>query len=111
LGVYPDVTLAKARERQREARRLLVDGVDPSEHKKQARRAAIMASENTFEVIAHEWFLKFSPGWVDNYKHSVLSRLKKDVFPHLGSRPIASIEAVQLLETIRRIEAREALHK
>jgi integrase len=109
LGVYPDVTLTKARERQRAARRLLVDGIDPSEHKRQARRAAIMASENTFEAIAHEWFLKFSPSWVDNYKDQVLSRLKNDIFPQLGSRPIASIEAVQLLETIRRIEARGAL--
>ena len=109
LGVYPEVTLAKARERQRAARRLLVDGIDPSEQKKQARRAAIMASGNTFEVIAREWFLKFSPRWVDNYKSSVLVRLKKDIFPYLGSRPIASIEAMDLLVTIRRIEARGAL--
>jgi integrase len=109
LGVYPEVTLAKARERQRAARRLLVDGIDPSEHKRQTRRAAILASGNTFEVIAHEWFLKFSERWVENYRHNVLSRLQKDVFPFLGSRPIASIEAVELIGTIRRIEARGAL--
>jgi integrase len=105
----PEVSLATARERQLGARSLLKSGVDPGEFKKQAKRAANIAGANTFEAIAREWFLKFSTGWAESHSSRVLLRLENDLFPWLGSRPIAAIEADELLETIRRIEARGAL--
>jgi integrase len=109
FGVYPSVTLAQARERQVEARRLLGTGVDPGEFKKQTRRAAVVASANTFEAVAREWFLKFSAVWAKSHSSKVLLRLENELFPWLGSRPISSIEAVELLESVRRTEARGAL--
>jgi hypothetical protein len=109
LGVYPEVTLAQARERQLEARRLLANGVDPGEYKKQAKRAARVASANTFEAVAREWFSKFSSGWAESHSSKVLLRLENDLFPWLGHRPIAEIEADELLQSIRRVEARGAL--
>ncbi len=109
LGVYPDVTLAQARERQLEARRLLANGIDPGEYKKQAKRAARVAAANTFESVAREWFSKFAPGWADSHSSKVLLRLENDLFPWLGPRPVAAIEADELLQVIRRVEARGAL--
>ena len=109
FGVYPEVTLAQAREHQLEARRLLSSGVDPGEYKKQTKRAAIIAGANTFEAVAREWFLKFSSIWATSHSSKVLLRLENDIFPWLGSRPIASIEADELLAAIRRTEARGAL--
>jgi integrase len=109
LGAYPEITLAQARERQLEARRLLANGIDPSEHKKQARRAAKVAAANTFEAIAREWFSKFSPGWAEGHSSKILLRLENDLFPWLGARPILEIEADELLETVRRVESRGAL--
>jgi integrase len=109
LGVYPEVTLAQARERQLEARRLLANGVDPGEYKKQAKRAARVASANTFEAVAREWFSKFSSGWAESHSSKVLLRLENDLFPWLGHRPIAEIEADELLQSIRSVEARGAL--
>jgi hypothetical protein len=55
LGVYPTVTLARARERREEARRLLASAIDPGLAKKATQRAARIASENTFEAVAREW--------------------------------------------------------
>jgi integrase len=109
FGVYPEVTLAQAREHQLEARRLLSSGVDPGEYKKQTKRAAIIAGANTFEAVGREWFLKFSSIWATSHSSKVLLRLENDVLPWLGSRPIASIEADELLAAIRRTEARGAL--
>jgi integrase len=109
FGAYPSVTLARARECQLEARGLLGRGIDPGEYKKQNRRSAVVASANTFEAVAREWFLKFSSVWAKSHSSKVLLRLENDVLPWLGSRPIASIEADELLETIRRTEARGAL--
>lgn len=57
MGVYPEVTLALARERQLEARRLVATGIDPGAQKKQANRSAKVAAANTFEAVARE----FSP--------------------------------------------------
>jgi hypothetical protein len=110
FGAYPAVKLAQARDRQIDARRLLSNGVDPGELKKHAKRAAFVASRNTFELLAREWYLKFSPGWAESYSRNVLLRLKNDLFPWLGGRPVASIEADELLTTIRRIESRGALY-
>ena len=110
FGAYPAVKLAQARDRQIDARRLLNNGVDPGELKKRAKRAAVVASRNTFELLAREWYLKFSPGWAASYSCNVLLRLENDLFPWLGSRPVASIEADELLTTIRRIESRGALY-
>lgn len=58
LGVYPDVSLAKARKARDKARKLIKDGLDPSEEKKAAKQLAIFQSANTFEAIAREWLDK-----------------------------------------------------
>lgn len=109
FGVYPEVTLSMAREKVVAARRLLDSGIDPGEHKKQSKRSAIMAGANSFEAVAREWYLKFSPGWVPVHSSKVLLRIENDLFPWLGRRPIAAIEADELLDAIRRIEGRGAL--
>jgi integrase len=109
FGCYPEVSLAKAREHQFEARRLLADGIDPGEQKKQAKRSAKIAAASSFEAIAREWFLKFSWRWAESHSSKVLLRMENDLFPWMRSRPISAIEADELLETLRRIEARGAL--
>jgi integrase len=109
LGAYPEVTLAQARDRQLDARRLLANDVDPGEHKKQTKRAAKLAAVNTFEAVGREWFAKFKPTWAESHSSKVILRLENDLFPWLGSKPVASIEADELLETVRRVEARGTL--
>jgi integrase len=109
LGAYPEVTLAMAREQLVEARRLLRNDVDPGEQKKQAKRAAMVAAANSFEAVAREWFAKFSTKWAESHSCKVLLRLDNDLIPWLGSRPISSIEADELLVAIRRVENRGAL--
>lgn len=105
LGVYPDVSLAQARERCGQARKHLANGVDPGVLK-QANKAA---TENSFEAVAREWHTKFSPGWAPHHADKIIRRLEREVFPWLGSRPIGDINAPELLAVLRRIEARDAL--
>lgn len=63
LGQYPGVSLKDARDKAREARLLLLDGVDPSEERK-ARKAEIkVQSTETVEIIGREWFEKFKHQW------------------------------------------------
>jgi Arm DNA-binding domain len=55
LGVYPSVTLSNARSRREAARALLNREIDPGTAKKASKRAAKLASGNTFEAVAREW--------------------------------------------------------
>lgn len=109
LGTYPEVSLKDARERRDEARRLLANEVDPGEARKAKKAAGNERAANSFEVIAREWYAKFSPGWTPSHGERILRRLERDVFPWLGERPIADIKAPDLLQAIRRIEGRGAL--
>ncbi|WP_175725594.1 tyrosine-type recombinase/integrase [Burkholderia ambifaria] len=108
LGVYPDVGLKDARDRRDEARKLLVNGVDPGEAKKAKKAASLERAANSFEVIAREWFAKYAPGWAASHADKIIQRLERDVFPWLGGRPIAEISAPELLTVVRRIEERGA---
>jgi integrase len=109
LGVYPDVSLKDARAKRDDARRLLANGIDPSEHRQASKTALVEHAANSFEAIAREWYAKFSQNWVDSHSSKIIRRLERDVFPWLGARPINAIAASELLTALRRIESRGAL--
>lgn len=104
FGTYPDVSLKRARGKRDDARRLLADGIDPGEQ----RKAEAQAGTDTFEAITREWFAHRAQGWAPSHADKVIGRFERDVFPWIGSRPIADITAPVLLAVLRRIEARGA---
>jgi hypothetical protein len=87
LGVYPDVSLADAREKREEARRKVAAGIDPAEQRKAEAVALIEITENTFEAIAREWFGMFSVRWAPSHADKIIRRLELYVFPWIGGRP------------------------
>lgn len=109
MGVYPDVGLKDARDKRDEARKLLAQDVDPGEHRKAAQTARMTNLANSFEIIAREWFAKHKHSWAESHADKIIYRLEKDVFPWMGSRPIAEIKAPELLAVLRRAESRGAL--
>ena len=109
MGVYPDVGLKAARDKRDEAKRLLADGIDPGEERKIQKAARSERAENSFEVVAREWFAKFSPNWADSHAVKIIRRLERDVFPWLGTRPIADVKAAELLRAIKKTESRGVL--
>jgi integrase len=109
LGSYPETTLAMARKRHLEARELVAAGEDPGEAKRQAKRIAVIKSENNFELIGREWLGQNSNQWSAIYAADVKKRLENHIFPRLGHRPIAEINAPEILEVLRVIEKSGAL--
>lgn len=109
LGVYPDVGLKTARERRDQARKLLTDGIDPSQNRKIQKAARTESAENNFEVIAREWFAKHSVNWVSSHSGRVIRLQERDIFPWIGDKPISTLTAPELLSVLRRIEGRGAL--
>ncbi len=108
LGVYSDVTLADARARRDEARKLLANNSDPGAVKQAQKKQARIEAADSFEAIAREWHALNTPRWTANHAYDVLRSLEKEVFPLIGARPIAEIDAPDVLDTIRKIEGRKA---
>jgi integrase len=106
LGVYPIISLSEARSRRDKARELLANEIDPNAAKKERRRAARIASDNTFEAIAREWISNQRHRLAHRYSALILARLEGDVFPEIGSRPITEIDAPELLQMLRKVERR-----
>ncbi len=109
LGIYPEVGLAQARDRRDEARKLLANEIDPGAVKQAKKASGILLSENSFEIVAREWFIRHAPNWKENHSSKIIARLEKDVFPWIGNIPISEIAAPTLVSVVRRIEARGAL--
>ena len=109
LGVYPDVTLADARERRAEARKVLAAGKDPGETKKETKRVQTLQAANSFEIVAREWLEKRSHEWAGSTARTRLTRIEMHILPQLGSRPIAEITAPEVLAVLRTVEDRGTL--
>lgn len=111
FGAYPAISLADARQRRDDAKKLLANGVDPGEMKKTLKAADKDIAADTFEAIARQWHLKFSTAgkWSTIHAADILHRLEKDIFPPLGSRPISEIKPKELLIVLERVASRGAL--
>jgi hypothetical protein len=84
LGVYPEVTLAEARERRDQARRMLRDGQDPSALRRDRKEKQIAEAADTFEVVARAWFEHWRGPKSERHAGYVMRRLELDVFPAIG---------------------------
>jgi len=101
LGVYPEISLAIARELASKARTLIAQDIDP----RAERKAGKEELKNTFQPIALEWWERQSPTWSDEYSGRVKRWLNNDVFPLIGKLPIADIDHGHITEIMLGIEA------
>ncbi|WP_449547572.1 tyrosine-type recombinase/integrase [Lelliottia amnigena] len=111
LGVYPTITLADARSRRDDARKLVAEGKNPSEVRKEQKIALQTESESAFEKIATEWHQMKSAKWSVGYASDIMEAFQNDIFPYVGTRPVGEIKLLELLNVLRKIEKRGALEK
>ncbi|MGY0155019.1 tyrosine-type recombinase/integrase [Edwardsiella tarda] len=111
VGVYPNVTLADARVKREDAKRVLAAGGDPGLEKQEEKRAKVMAVTNSFEKLAREWHEHKRPTWSKGYADDILEYLRKDIFPYIGKRAITDIKPMDMLAVLRKMEQRGVLDK
>lgn len=109
FGAYPEVSLKEARDRKVDARRLLADGRDPGLEAKKASFVRAMSASNTFEAVARSWFSLQEERWTPVHAGDVISSFEKDVFPWVGTLPIAELDEPIVLFVLRKIEKRGAI--
>ncbi|WDF97733.1 tyrosine-type recombinase/integrase [Pectobacterium carotovorum subsp. carotovorum] len=111
IGVYPDISLAEARLKREEARKIVASGGDPSEQKQAERQSKKINIDNTFKAIALEWHEYKRPNWSKGYAEDLMEAFENDIFPDIGKRPVAEVKPLELLTTLRKLEKRGVLDK
>jgi len=106
LGVFPAISLQKARKKHQAARDLLEIGVDPNVEKKAKKAANSESAANCFESTSREWFATKMSGKSESHQTRTMRLFEKDLFPYIGSRPVKDITPPELLAALRRIEGR-----
>ena len=109
LGVYPDVSLADAREKRDQARKVIASGSDPSELRKANKASRTEHTANSFEVITRMWLKNYSANLSTATSEKNLRLFERDIFPWIGAKPIADLKPKDILDVARRIEARGAV--
>lgn len=109
MGVYPAISLKEARKRREEAKEQIALGIDPGANRKAVKEATLAEAANSFEVVAREWHSKQKDTWVQSHGDKILARFVNDIFPLIGTKPVNAVTAPELLEPLRRIEARGAV--
>jgi len=101
-GTFPQVTLAEAREINNQIKKLLADGIDPTQHKRSAKQQQLDAGQNTFEVIARRCLA--SKKITEDHLERSIRRMQYHVFPRLGSRPISEIKTAEVIRCVEAID-------
>lgn len=104
-GEYPSVSLHRARVWCEEMKELVAQGTDPIAHRKEAK-FQVAADKTTFAMLTREWIEARRPAWSPRYARLIEGRLKSDILPIIGDKPIRSILPRTMLEALRVIEAR-----
>lgn len=102
FGVWPIVTLAQARAKRDEAKKLISQGIDPKAEQREAQ------SENSgaykFETIAREWHAN-NKRWSSDHSARVLRYLELYIFPFIGGEDIRLLKTSNLLAPIKKVDA------
>ncbi len=105
FGAYPDVTLARAREKRQEAKALLADGIDPSAKAKAQKQARLAITEHTFRNISAELVDKLRKEGKAEVTLKKKQWLLDMAIRDFGDQPIQEIDAPTILKTLRKVEA------
>lgn len=109
LGFYPAVSLAAARLERTRFKQLLAQGINPSENRKEQKRQAAIAAENSFELVARQWWNHWKHDKTERHADYTIRRMEADVFPVIGHKPVNEITAAQFIAMVRKVESRGAL--
>jgi integrase len=104
LGAFPAVSVLDARRKRDEAKKLLSEGIDPSQHRRLENLRARAAAQNTFGGVAAEFLENMEANKLSTRTLEKNRWLLEGLAAPLRSRPIADISAAELLDILKRIE-------
>lgn len=109
LGIYPEVTLAAARKKKNQFRTLVADGVDPNDHREEAKRSQTAQLANTFEHITRKWLELKKATVSEGYYSTIKERLETYILPKMGQAPIQTVSAAATIEILNPLAKKDKL--
>jgi integrase len=109
FGIYPALSLLKARRMRDDARSKLAEGIDPGVAKRESKETRLREAVNTFEHVAREWLAKTASGRAESTQQKVTAWLANDIFPYIGSKPIRTLAPRDFIAALKHMERRGAL--
>ncbi|HEX6956817.1 MAG TPA: integrase arm-type DNA-binding domain-containing protein [Ferrovibrio sp.] len=106
LGSEATLTLAEAREKARECRKLILDGIDPIEHRREqrAKQGRARAAQTPFKEIAEAYIAAQEPSWKSPKQAKIWrATLTAYAYAHLGSLPASAIGTDEVLKVLEPI--------
>ena len=109
IGTYPTVSLKEARAKREEIKRMLLENIDPNQAKTEAKIRSAEVQQQTFQVLADEWFEAKMSDRSESHKYHLSNVLSNYLLPVLGKRPIRSITPLELYNVLKKIEDADKL--
>lgn len=106
IGVYPEISLARARELLSDARRLVSQGIHPRHERQKQRMVAANHAADTFKAIGEDWYATKVGEWSETYAKQVKTILASDVYSEIGDLPIRQVTAAHIYAILRRVGSR-----
>lgn len=109
LGTYPTTTLATARILVQELRELVAQRIDPKAHKLQERKKEEAKTKHTLIYVTRDWIETKKAVVTLEYANDIMRSLELHVFPKLGTTPISTINAQEVIDTLKVVESKGSL--
>lgn len=104
LGVYPDISLAQARERCEAQRKLVADGINPVDKKLNDKLEKLAVANQSFEIWAKKWHEHWSNGKSERHARQTWRRLEQNVFTIIGKKGMANITSVDVMDVLKSMQ-------
>ena len=106
FGIYPTVSLAEARSKRAEAKKLLANNEDPKTYQLESKQLQKEELTNTLFVLTEEWLKIKSSNVSKKFAVQIMASLNNHVLPALGDIPIDKITPTLVIETLKPIAAK-----
>jgi integrase len=103
IGLYPDISLTKARDRLAEARRKVADGVSPADAKQAVKAEAKIARANTVRALGQTWYQEREKSRSRSWRDNATRFLEQDIYPAIGNTPIRDVTAEDVERLVRKV--------
>jgi len=108
IGIYPQLSLAAAREERFRIKQQLKERINPNDEKKTEILEARLKTDDSFESVAREWHAKNINKWTPKQANRIKLWIEKDTLPTIGHMQISEVKPMHILEIMRKIESRKA---
>ncbi len=107
LGLYPEISLKKAREIREEHKTLIAQDIDPREQKKQKKeeiKTLEKHKENTFYKVSQEWWVSYESEVSENYHEKLGRALENYVYIFIKNKPIDEVSRLDVIELLQELK-------